>query len=407
MFALIICGPGFLFAQWSPVRFDQYNYFNKITTVTANTAIASGITGGGTFFLRTNDGGITWDSISTNTPWNTYSFIELNFTDVNNGYAGGLNNSYQVLLKTIDNGSIWTDVTPDPASIDPVGSVSFLDPMNGYASNGTDIYRTTDGGQGWTSVNAGFNVKDIAFTDMDHGYACGSLSPDAVVMKTIDGGQTWNNVLSVSLPFFIGTMLKVDVINPDVVFSAGEYSNILFRTIDGGITWDTLNLSMIFQVEDFDFISASEGHLVSSMGEIFVTTDGGLTWTMEYSVASGAYGPLVFLKSLSFVGSTGYVCGSNGLIKKHSITPTGLLEAAGQSLITMYPNPAGANDIITISGITGQYVLEIFNTSGQFLMSRQSDGKSLHKNFNLTSGIYTVKIATPAQIVYKKLVVVN
>src|SRR5688572_4737808 len=368
--------PQLVSAQWSQVRFDDYNFFTRVATATPTDAIVTGAdpSGVGSFILRTNNGGTTWDSIVVNDPTNTYTLSELYFTDVNNGFAGGINNNFQALLKTLDNGSTWTEITPDPALLLPINVISFVDPLNGYVSDENILYKTNDGGATWVNTVPGFGMKDVVFSDMTNGYACGESIPNAVVMKTNDGGQTWSTLLSTTFPFFsTSSMQKLDVVNPDVVYCSGMYMNTLYRTIDGGVTWDTITMTQIWGIQDYDFINLNEGHVLSTMGEIFGTTDGGQTWTLEYSVAGGAYGPSVFLVSISFAGTTGYVCGSSGLIKKYTEGTTGIETPATTNDISIYPNPVSGNGVLTFEGFFNlaqgspqkNFMMEIYNQTGQ------------------------------------------
>lgn len=410
LIALSVLLPQLLSAQWSLVRFDEYNYFTNVAAATENTAIVAGIDGMGTgsFILRTNDGGLNWDSIPLNSSGTIYSLNEIHFTDVDNGFAGGLKNSYQALLKTNDNGTTWTEVTPDPAQIDPVTAISFIDPLNGYACDETNLYRTINGGVSWTNLIPGFGIEDIQFTDMNYGYACGTTVTEAVIKKTPDGGLTWNTVFTATFPFFTGSsMQKLDVISPDIVYCSGQYTNQLFHTSNGGLTWDTLTLSMIYGIQDFDFVSATEGHVLSNMGEIFGTVDGGLTWTLEYAVAGGAYGPSIFLVSISFAGNTGYVCGSNGLIKKYTDGTTALQPAEASNTVSFYPNPVSGAESFTISGLSIGDRIEIYNQAGQLTHQKSSLQAIENMQLNLSAGVYSIIVISDKSRTRQKLVILN
>ena len=64
LFILTILLPGMVSAQWNMVRFDTYNYFKRVHAVTPNNAFVTGLlVGGGSFILRSNNGGLIWDSI--------------------------------------------------------------------------------------------------------------------------------------------------------------------------------------------------------------------------------------------------------------------------------------------------------------------------------------------------------
>jgi len=229
---------------------------------------------------------------------------------------------------------------------------------------------------------------------MNNGYACGEAVPEAIVMKTTDGGQSWNAILNVTLPFFINSMQKLDVISPDVVFCSAQYSNVIFRTINSGVSWDTITLPLIYSVQDYDFINANEGHVLSTMGEIYGTVDGGLTWTLEYAVAGGAYGPSVYLVSVSFSGTTGYVCGSSGLIKKYTTGTLGLPVANSSVTTMLYPNPISINESLMIKGETGIRQVEIYNNSGQLVFKTDITKNKEEIMLLLESGIYTVRITS-------------
>src|SRR5688572_26177510 len=109
---LMLLIPVSMFAQWNMVRFDEYNYFNRSFTINPASVIFTGHgpSFAGSFILRSNDGGATWDSIPLSSPTVSYQLDVLFFNDVNNGFAGGVKNNMQVLLKTQDNGSSWTEV---------------------------------------------------------------------------------------------------------------------------------------------------------------------------------------------------------------------------------------------------------------------------------------------------------
>ncbi len=404
--ALLALLPQLLTAQWNQVRYDQYNFYNCIVTKSASAAIATGIdpTGLGSFILRTNNGGSTWDSIAINGSGAVFNLNQLYFTDTDHGFAGGLKGNFQTLLSTVDNGSTWTEITPAAASIDPINIISFVDPDNGYVSDQVNVFKTTDAGASWTVSQPAFSLRDIRFLSMNMGYASGYINQDAVVMKTVDGGLTWNNVLTTMVPGS-SSMEKLDVVNPDIVFSSAEYSNYIYRTTDGGASWDTLFVPQIYFVQDYDFISASEGHVLSTMGEIYGTVDGGITWTLEYSVAGGAYGPSIFLVSVSFEGTTGFVCGSDGLIKKYTNDPTGIQEI--KPVVSVYPNPLASGSILTIHGDLPGYAVEIFNHTGQLIFKQNDLSDRELVTPRVPAGLYSIRITTDESSSLHKLVVMD
>jgi len=405
MMAFIVI-PQLITAQWNMVRFDEFNYFTKIETMSPDASVSFGILSQNpnSFMMRTNDGGVTWDSLDLIVSGNEYMISCVNFTDTQNGFAGGIRNGTQALIKTDDNGSSWFDVTPNPSIAFQITGISFVDPQNGFAADQTKVYHTSDGGISWVNFTPGMAIKDIGFPSVNVGYSCGRINQDAAVMKTINGGQTWSTVLTAVIPFFTSSsMQKIDVVSQDAVFVSGQYSSRIFKSLNGGATWDTLNVAAVFEIMDFDFITELQGHLVSGMGEIFRSEDGGLSWTLDYSVAGGVYGPSVFLTSIAFSGSTGYVCGSNGLIKKYEAS-TGLYESAMMGNLSIYPNPVSTSELLNIGEHEGDFVVQLFNASGK-LVNQQLNNPELNIQ-NLSTGVYFVKVITKNYVQIGKVTVV-
>jgi len=396
--------PFFLKAQWKAVRFDQVNTFQKIVAASANTAFVTGIDPFSNvyFMLRTNDGGATWDSIGVNTVADTFQLAELYFHDINNGLVGGTKNRKQVLLKTNDNGNTWTDVTPEPSSGNAIVSVSFVDAQNGFATDGSTLYKTTNGGMTWTSKTLTITISDLNFSSMNEGILSGSSAfGGAVVLKTTDGGQSWNPLLTVyDTNLFVNSFAKLNVVNPHVMFTAQEYSNKLFRTLDGGNSWDTITvIDTIWGIHDFDFVSADTGHLLSNMGQIFGTVDGGKNWHLEYATEWKFYGPSVNLNSFSFIDQTGFVAGSNGLIKKYTASSvTGVEGMEFNESVSIYPNPFSDFATVHISNIAelknANLSLAFYDIFGRKVLQSEihSPQFQIHKG-DLSNGVYFYEIS--------------
>jgi photosystem II stability/assembly factor-like uncharacterized protein len=411
--------PVVLKAQWNHVRFDQYNTFRTVYAVTANDAFVLGTDpwAGEYFFMRTGDGGQTWDSIAINNSA-TYEPTEMFFKDINNGFMGGYkNNATQALLRTTDNGTTWTEITPDPLSTEGITAIYFVNPLSGFAATSSKLYTTTNGGTSWTTQNVSFNISDMNFTTMQNGTACGTTNNStAVMLKTADGGATWTPVFSATDPnFFVNNFLKQDIIGPAVIYTSAQYTNKLYKTLDGGATWDTITVDSVMTIHDFQFTTALIGHVLSDYGQIFVTLDGGQTWALEYATAWGFYGPSIYLYSISFVEETGYVVGTSGLIKKHEPSANAINELANSSNnLSVYPNPlAGSQDLfIQTKDISGDGKLQIVNAFGQIVFEKaivdvQQNSLITLPGLNLASGSYYLNVETKENKSVRKFIVVE
>ena len=411
LIAVFQFAPFWIQAQWHAVRFDSSNTFWKVFTVSSQTAFVSGVEpfGSETFLLRTNDGGGTWDSIALNTIADTFQVRSLFFIDTDHGFVGGTKNNHQVLLKTIDNGNTFTEITPDSLLINGIVSIHFTDAQNGFVTNRNNLYQTSNAGNSWTT-NAfpGATIWDIKFYDSNNGYACGA-NGEGIVLKTNDAGASWDTVFSWVHPFlFWSDIGKMDFINPDTGFSFLRNTNILFKTENGGISWDTIVVDSAVYIADFDFTSIDTGHVLSLEGKIFVTTDGGITWTMEYATAWGLYGPLVNLHSFSFFEQTGFVAGSNGLIKKYTANQSTFVYGDKTSLVRIYPNPFATEAILEITDLKliENAELHILDLSGKKVHQQPLRSNKESLNLHLPAGLYIYSVFGNHEVIYTgKLIV--
>ena len=258
-------------------------------------------------------------------PVESPALIELHFFNDLDGWA--LTETF--VVRTNDGGITWYDVTPP--DLEDAGSTVqtfFLDAthawvqkpdFNNFPNNGL-LYRTADGGLTWSISSTPFSGGDLTFIDEVSGWMLADLGVGAgsnavAIFQTIDGGATWTQTYSndpndpesaESLP--LGG-IKSDLVPLDmqtawvagVTYSPGTL--YLYRTDDRGETWTPASLELPTDAESFElaidrdqmrFASADDGFLAVRMsGEstqtaIYVTGDGGDTWTLTPAIIPGA-----------------------------------------------------------------------------------------------------------------------
>jgi photosystem II stability/assembly factor-like uncharacterized protein len=110
------------------------------------------------------------------------------------------------------------------------------------------LYKSTDGGESWTSLTQTLDLRWINGFDVDPRdakvlYVTSSAIPrghDGGLHKTTDGGKTWTNVTPAYDKSWQGYMhayaVLIDPQNPDTIyFSTGTHG--LFISHDAGKTW--------------------------------------------------------------------------------------------------------------------------------------------------------------------------
>lgn len=251
------------------------------------------------------------------------ALLWISMIDTEHGW--GLTDRY--ILRTSNGGQKWINTTPGgnfPPNSIIIGF--FINSNEGWAlipssdlSTGT-LYRTKDGGNSWQNWAVGFGQATLFFLDSQNGWAMAdrgsTVGRQAVdIYQTIDGGATWSVIHQVSFEIpdssgrlpLAGTKNNISFRSFDVGWVTGSIQSPgqswLFISQDSGNSWTQQNLALpagsqnstliIFSPYFFDDL---EGVLpvrqlqVSTLTNLFLTDDGGETWTTTTPVA--IIGPL-------------------------------------------------------------------------------------------------------------------
>ncbi len=188
------------------------------------------------------DGGKTWIRWWLAPYYKLYpTFIQ--FVDSVHGFGVGDDTTYNRTRtwRTTDGGESWSSTTIQNASVSTY--IQFLDSQNGWVA-GLGLYHTTDGGMTWNkqsydSATVG-GLGGISFTDSLHGWACSHGS--GWVIQTSDGGHTWTNTFQIQPQ---NQLTAENISFPDqhngwvfgFTFYLGDIMELIYRTTDGGGTW--------------------------------------------------------------------------------------------------------------------------------------------------------------------------
>ena len=225
------------------------------------------------------------------------------------------------VVRTNDGGITWYNVTPpDVEEIGSAVETFILDKdhawvqkpdYNNFPNNGL-LYHTTDGGLTWTISSTPFSGGDLSFVDNNRGWMLADLGVGAgsnaiAVFQTNDAGATWtqNYTNDPNLPDASDSLplggIKSDLVPLNmqrawvggVTYSPGTV--YLYRTDDAGHNWSPVNLELPAGAENVElgidrdqmqFVTSTDGFLVvrmsgdSTQTAVYVTNDGGDTWTL-------------------------------------------------------------------------------------------------------------------------------
>ncbi len=188
--------------------------------------------------LKTTDSGTTWNIINSD----IWSLRSVYFTDADIGFVIGGHfyypGSHEVVRKTMDGGTTWTNDTLSYGS-GYLTSVYFTDSLNGFVAGafgmplgGGGVYSTSDGGNYWSWQFIPVYTSSVFFTSADTGYISGesSINGYGTVVKTVNGGFSWSGNL-------VETQLSLNSVfftHADTGYVAGNHGMILKTTNGGG-----------------------------------------------------------------------------------------------------------------------------------------------------------------------------
>ena len=184
------------------------------------------------------------------------------------------------LFRSTDGGSHWIRMhgIPNDAYI---GSVVF-DPKTSstlYLTSGEGISRSTDSGVTWATRNVGLDdLRVIALTiDSDtpsHMYA----GTQSGVFRTVDSGKTWTET-NTGITDMNVTVLAVNPLIPSTLYAVAQ--NRVFRSVNGGTSWSMLDGGLAGANAAGIVINPRTPSILYAATDdgVFRSTDGGNSWT--------------------------------------------------------------------------------------------------------------------------------
>jgi photosystem II stability/assembly factor-like uncharacterized protein len=186
------------------------------------------------------------------------------------------------LYKSVDGGNHWAKVLhvggPQTIAIDPQNTEAiYVGAWSGDFDMNTGTYRSLDGGVSW-------DVTSVS-THPTSALAIDPQNPDTIyaaghgVLKSTDRGRTWSRLPT---PFNYAHSFVVDPQNLTLYAATGPDG--LFKSVDGGTTWINIGSDLGFKTVVGLAVDPQSSTLYAVFGdlqggEMFKTTDAGLTWT--------------------------------------------------------------------------------------------------------------------------------
>ena len=404
--------------EWERLSSPTNDVLRKLFFVDANNGWASGLAG---TIIHTSNGGNSWvlQNSTVTTP-----VVDIFFINNNRGLAltyPQVPPFGTTVLKTTNGGLDWiNDSTFFENEI--MSSVFFFDEFVGFLG-GNGIKKTTDGGLTWINVHidsggvSTLPIVNFTFYSRTFGYACGGrLDVAGVIWRTTDGGNNWSSIgLSPDQIFdvFVFDSLNAIALSGD---PEGFYGIGFIKTTDAGISWDFTELPFFGLSFEIDFLDDQEGW--SASGYKFLhTVNGGNTWFEESTPDSTTIYDLQFVDEY-----TGFACGENGAILKFTSFKKPQVDKHTFELYN-YPNPFTEKTYIEFTVLSPDFdiptkaKLKLYGILGNNIATLYEDEfwwgrygyefNPLKENLNLSSGVYILSLISGDTFITKKIIYVK
>lgn len=289
-------------SEWGTVRTGQTLNFQELDVIDADSVVVASSCAA----RRTDNGGETFRRLPFTSSERrcSRSLSGISFPTADVGYLllgdGGV-------LRTADGGRSFSPRAV-PAQGGLFTALMFRNPNEGIAAtNGGDIFRTTNGGESWTQEfdgNAG--LAGVLFT----GTQAVAVGDGGTFLVSADGGDTWTRPASdpgaPTPPAVTFANVRCDSATVCLINTAGSK---LFRTTDGGRSFTDTNA---FNAVGIDYASATRAVAVGGLGHTQISDDGGASFATLGARSNFAF----FTRVRATSADVAHAVGSSGALAR-------------------------------------------------------------------------------------------
>ncbi len=376
------------------------NYLRRVQFVNSLTGYSGG---GNGIFVKTTDGGDTWNTINIGAS----NFISsIFFVNQSTGYVGST--AFNI-KKTTDGGNSWT--TQPIAATNYTADLYFINDQTGFAAgHGGQIFKTVNGGTNWVNIApTSIAWGEVQFLNENTGW----ILSDMDLYKTTNGGLNWTSILhnSASQLGYFQDYCFVDQLTGYVTIPSG-----IAKTINGGESWSfkTIPISTPMAIK---FLNNNVGWCVGYSGSnaiITATANGGTNWVTQATELNNIYYDISFINTNSGWATGNSIIsftGNGGLV---SVSTVSTNVPVAYSLQQNYPNPFNPTTKISFDIKNSTFAsLKVYDMTGKevkILVNENIAAGSYEISFNASefnSGVYFYTLKTNDFTETKKMMLVK
>ncbi len=390
------------------------NYCMALATNVTRKVMVKSTDGGETWFYAFKDSTVTkWKKEGENISYPSHDFCIISLDS----------NSF---LKSVDGGNTWNEYQINlPYYLFGFDEVDMFDENNGVMKQQHYLAISHDGFQTWDTILApgGYYVFNVAMAtsnsicvisrDID-----GSPDFNERFYRSDDGGNTWNEYPHPDYRIpqalqFVDSLTGYEV-GGESTGIGQQRTNLVFKTTDGGHSWEEVMDTVIyisFGLQKLDFYDKDNGIVVGQFGSVFWTHDGGQSWIFDS--CGLIWDNIPATMNVCYIRKNrAIVADYNGRIFISSEDTTDVVDNTPQETgeCLLYPNPA-SNFIRIKLPITNYGIQKIFNSFGQEIegikQKRITENEIEFDVSKLPAGAYFAVIKSKEKIYSKPFVVLR
>jgi hypothetical protein len=375
--------------------------------------------------FQTENGGTTWNTISTNGTSNELFCIWAISPTVAIAGEGAIN-SYAKLYKFSVNELQWNVVLQTGMNDGGFNNLIFSrnNPLVGGAL-ADELYLTTNGGNSWvqkvTGVTGVSSAQNSLMLVDQTFFGFGLKNGASRVRMTIDGGNTWSTKsINLTGSYTSGFTFKDDKLT-GISSTASSMPNIA-RTTDGGTTWNTIDIgsgltgnTLIKWIPGTNLV-----YILGANGAVKRSTNNGLNWTTMNTTGMSGLTHFDFNKVNNII--CGYAISSTGNVFKLADSILVLTNLNNNEtgiptefkLSQNYPNPFNPSTSIKYALPKNSSVkLIVYGLLGneiKTLVNEKQTAGTYETKFDATtlaSGVYYYKLITEGFVETKQMVLIK
>lgn len=305
MLCLIAIGNSFGQLTFVEVQTPTTNTIKKVHFTTEHDGWAFTAQGQ---ILKSDDEGHSWEIVYSDA---NDIFWSMSWADENHGWLSGP----ATFVRTKDGGETWEQMSLlNPT--DEYDAVFFVDSLNGYLgvyrappTSEFFVYKTGDGGETWAQTN--FAISDAIFfnfdfVDLNNGW----VSTAGHVAYTTDGGSSWTESYP-GTPYYYNWVDILDVNHAWAITDSGEVNWTSDATF-----WSYQSLSSNQDINQVEMLNQSFGACVGNNNGFWIFQGG--AWAQVSGVSNGLDLKGLYIENESKM----WLCGQGGKIYRGEVTPT-------------------------------------------------------------------------------------